>query len=99
MDSDDSEEVKTFEDTRADSEKGKETPHFETEECKERLERRRNRTKNGLEFDLGIATKKKERAAKDVRARIKATYETSRDLVDLVKLNACKDGLEAELNN
>ena len=81
MDSDDSEEVKTF-DTRADSEKGKETPHFETEECKERLKRRRNRTEKGLEFDLGIATKKKERAAKDVRARIKATYETLRDLVD-----------------
>ena len=36
---------------------------------------------------------------KDVRSRIDATYEFLREPTDLVKLNACKDGLEAELNN
>ena len=66
----------------------------------ENIERRnRNRTEKGLQFDLEISTKRKERAAKDVRSRIGATYESLREPADLVKLNACKDGLEAELNN
>jgi len=73
---------------------------MDTEECEERSERRnRNRTEKGLQFDLEIGTKRKERAAKDVRSRIDATYESLREPADLVKLKACKDGLEAELNN
>ena len=94
------EQVKTFEGTRADNEETKVNSHVDTEECEERSERRnRNRTKKGLQFDLEIGTKRKERAAKDVRSRIDATYESLREPADLVKLNACKDGLEAELNN
>lgn len=35
---------------------------------------------------------------KDIRLRINAIYESLRDPGDLVKLNVCKDGLEADLN-
>lgn len=70
------------------------------QEFEERSERRnRNRTEKGLQFDLEIGTKKRERAVKDVWSRIDAIYECLREPLDLVKLNACKDGLEAELNN
>jgi len=94
------EQVKTFEGTRADNDETKVNSHVDTEECEERSEcRNRNRTEKGLQFDLEIGTKRKERAAKDVRSRIDATYESLREPADLVKLNACKDGLEAELNN
>ena len=61
------EQVKTFEGTRADNEETKVNSHVDTEECEERSERRnRNRTEKGLQFDLEIGTKRKERAAKDV---------------------------------
>ena len=93
------EQVKTFEGTRADNEETKVNSHVDTEECEERSEcRNRNRTEKGLQFDLEIGTKRKERAVKDVRSGIDATYESLREPADLVKLNACKDGLEAELD-
>ena len=94
------EEVKTFEGTLAGNEETKEKNHVDTEECEERSERRsRNRNEKGLQFVLEIGTKRKERAAKYVRSRVEATYESLREPADLLKLNACKDGLEAELNN
>ena len=78
----------------------KENSHVESEECEERSERHdRNRIEKGLQFYLEIGTKKRERAIKEVRSRIDAIYECPRLPADLVKLNTCKDGLEAELNN
>ena len=92
--------MKTFEGTRPDNEETKKNSHVDTEECEVRSERRsRNRTEKGFQFDLEIGTKRKEGAAKDVRSRKDATYESLREPADLVKLSACKDGLEAELNN
>ena len=94
-----SDKVENTEGPRA-YESPKENSHVETEECEERSERRdRNRTEKGLQFDLEIGTKKRERAIKEVRSRIDAIYECLRLPADLVKLNACKDGLEAELND
>jgi len=89
------EQVKTFEGTRPDNEETKKNSHVDTEECEERSERcSRNRTEKGFQFDLEIGIKRKEGAAKDVRSRKDATYESLREPEDLVKL-----GLEAELNN
>ena len=93
------EEVNTFEGAHGYSKETKENSHVGTKECEERSERRnRNRTERGLEFDLEIGTKKKERAAKDLQFRIDAAYESLREPADLVKLNACKDGLQAALD-
>ena len=103
MDSDkveNSEEANTFEGAHGYSKETKENSHIDAKECEERSERRsRNRTEKGLEFDLEIGAKKQERAAKDVQSRIDAAYESLREPADLVKLNACKDGLQAELDN
>ena len=55
--------------------------------------------RKGLTIRFSNRYKEKRKAAKDVRSRIDATYESLREPADLVKLNACKDGLEAELNN
>lgn len=93
------EEVRTYDEARVDDESLKENSLVANEECEERPERRsRNRTEKGLEFDLEIGTKKRQRAIKDLRSRVDAIYESLREPADLVKLNACKDGLEAELN-
>ena len=103
MDSDkveNSEEANTFEGAHGYSKETKENSHIDAKECEQRSERRsRNRTETGLECDLEIGAKKQERAAKDVQSRIDAAYESLREPADLVKLNACKDGLQAELDN
>ena len=93
------EEVSTSEGARGVNESPEEISHVtyeEFEECQER--RSRNRTEKGLEFDLEIGTKKRQRSMKDLRSRIEAIYESLREPADLVKLNVCKDGLEADLN-
>ena len=57
---------------------------MDTEECEERSERRnRNRTEKGLQFDLEIGTRRKERAAKDVRSVIYFTTELKERLENL----------------
>ena len=61
-------------------------------------DRSRNRTDRGLEFDLEIGTKKRQTSLKDLRWRMNTIYESLREPVDLVKLNAYKDGLEVGLN-
>ena len=90
MDSDKVENVKevsTFEGAYGYSKETKENSLVGTKECEERSERcNRNRTERGLEFDLEIDTKKKERAAKDLQFRIDAAYESLREPADLVKL-------------
>ena len=58
----------------------------------------KNRTKKGREFDLEIGMKKRQTSLKDLRWRINTIYESLRELVDLIKLNAYKDGLEVALN-
>ena len=63
----DSDKVENTEGPRA-YESPKENSHVETEECERRSERRdRNCTEKGLQFDLEIGTKKREKAIKDVR--------------------------------
>ena len=103
MDSDkveNSEEANTFEGAHGYSKETKENSHIDAKECEERSERHsRNRTERGLEFDLEIGAKKQERAAKDTQSRLDAAYESLREPADLVKLNACKDSLQAELDN
>ena len=92
------EEVRTLEGARGCDESLEENSHVankEFEECRER--RSRNRTEKGLEFDLEIGTKKRQTSLKDLRSRMNTIYETLREPVDLVKLNACKDGLEVNL--
>lgn len=70
-------EVSTFEGAHGYSKETKENSHVGTKECEERSERRnRNRSERGLEFDLEISTKKKERAAKDLQFRIDEAYES-----------------------
>lgn len=92
------EEVSTLEGARGWDESLEENSHVankEFEECRER--RSRNRTERGLEFDLEIGTKKRQTSLKDLRSRMNTIYETLREPVDLVKLNACKNSLEANL--
>ena len=93
------EELRTFEEARGDDENLEENSHVTNEKFEECPEnRRRNRTEKGLEFDSEIGTKKRHRSINDLRSRIDAIYESLREPADLVKLNACKDGLEAALN-
>ena len=59
-----SDKAENIEEPRA-YESPKENSNVETEEFEERSERRnRNRTEKGLQFDLEIGTKKRERAVK-----------------------------------
>ena len=58
-----------------------------------------NHTEKGLEYDLEVASKKRERALKDLKLRISAANTSLREGEDLIKLNFLKDGLEADLNN
>ena len=91
-------EVRTSEGARGGDESLKENSHVTNEEFEECRERRsRNRTEKGLELDLEIGTKKRQRSMKDLRSRTNAIYASLREPADLVKLNACKDGLEADL--
>lgn len=93
------EEVSISEGARGGNESLEENSHVTNEEFEECRERRsRNRTEKGLEFDLEIGTKKRERSMKDLRSRMNTIYESLREPVDLVKLNTYKDGLEADLN-
>ena len=92
------EEVCTSEGARGGDEGLKGNSHVTNEEFEECRERRsRNRTEKGLELDLEIGTKKRQRSMKDLRSRTNAIYASLREPADLVKLNACKDGLEADL--
>lgn len=93
------EEVSIFEGVRGGNESFEENSYVineEFEECRER--RSRNRIEKGLEFDLEIGIKKRERSMKDFRSRMNIIYESLRELVDFVKLNIYKDGLEVDLN-
>ena len=91
-------EVRTSEGARGGDESLKENSHVANEEFEECRERRsRNRTEKGLELDLDIGTKKRQRSMKDPRSRTNAIYASLREPADLVKLNACKDSLEADL--
>lgn len=92
-------EVSTPEGARGSDESLEEKSHVTNEEFEECRERRsRNRTEKGLELDLEIGTKKRQRSMKDLRSRMNAIYASLREPADLVKLNACKDGLEADVN-
>lgn len=92
-------EVSTPEGARGSDESLEEKSHVTNEEFEECRERRsRNRTEKGLELDLEIGTKKRQRSMKDLRSRMNAIYASLREPADLVKLNACKDGLEADAN-
>ena len=92
-------EVSTPEGARGSDESLEERSHVTNEEFEECRERRsRNRTEKGLELDLEIGTKKRQRSMKDLRSRMNAIYASLREPADLVKLNACKDGLEADVN-
>ena len=91
-------EVRTSEGARGGDKSLKENSHVtneEFEECRERQSR--NRTEKGLELDLEIGTKKRQRSMKDLRSRTNAIYASLREPADLAKLNACKDGLEVDL--
>ena len=61
---DPADEVENTEGARAyESRKERPENHEETKECQERSEcRNRNRTEKGLEFDLEIGTKRREKA-------------------------------------
>lgn len=92
-------EVSTPEGARGSDESLEGKSHVTNEEFEECRERRsRNRTEKGLELDLEIGTKKRQRSMKDLRSRMNAIYASLREPADLVKLNACKDGLEADVN-
>lgn len=97
--SENTEEISTSEETRGGIkglEKNSHVTNEEFEECRER--RSRNRTEKGLEFDLEIGTKKRERSMRDLRSRVGTIYESLREPADLVKLNTFKDSLETDLN-
>ena len=93
------EKVSTLDGVRGCDKSLEENSHVtnkEFEECRER--RSKNHTEKGLEFDLEIGMKKRQTSLKDLRWRINTIYESLREPVDLIKLNAYKDGLEAALN-
>lgn len=70
-----------------------------TEICETRSEcRLRARTEKGLEMDLQIAKTKKNKAGKDLKKRIQDSYEILRAPSDLVKITACIEGLDIEMN-
>ena len=93
------EKVSTLEGARGcdkNIEENSQVTNEEFEECRER--RSKNRSENGLEFGLEIGMKKRQTSLKDLRWRINTIYESLREPVDFIKLNAYKDGLEAALN-
>jgi len=93
------EKVSTLEGARGCDKNLEENSHVTNEEFEECRERRsKNRTEKGLEFDMEIGMKKRQTSLKDLRWRINTIYESLREPVDLIKLNAYKDGLEAALN-
>lgn len=83
------EKVRTLEGARGYDKSLEENSHVtnkEFEECRERWSK--NRTEKGLEFDLEIGMKKRQTSLKDLRWRINTIYESLREPVDLIKLNA-----------
>lgn len=97
--SENTEEISTSEETRGGIKGFEKNSHVTNEEFEESRERRsRNRTEKGLEFDLEIGTKKRERSMRDLRSRVGTIYESLREPADLVKLNTFKDSLETDLN-
>jgi len=67
-------------------------------EFEERMEcRTKKRSQKGLEMDLDVARKKRNKAANSLKTRIKNIYESLRLPLDIAKLIAFKDAIEFDM--